>query len=386
MKLTSTNGLAVLTTAALLPGIAGAGVKVYDKGDAYAEVGGRIQVQYLDESFEPAGGPDEDSNDLFFRRMRFYIEGGFGDWEGIWQMDFGDRAEDPEIKDAYMAYTGFGHKKITIGNHFVPFSREQLTSSKRQQFVERTLVGDHNYGVPDRQIGVSVSGKHGRDDMFQYAVGYWQAGIDRDEDKLDFETRANDDSTYYGDMVAGRVDFYPFGAFKMAQGDFGREQQPKVGIGVNAFNWSFNEDHAESDTPAAATDPDTYDDVTGVGIDLALRWMGLSADAAYQSFASETVGSAFTGGIIENGEGDFDTHLVKAGYMIVPNRLEIAAGYEGLSADAWDEDWEVTSVGANWFFNQHTNKVQLTYQMHDNFEGVADDEADIVYLQFQHVL
>lgn len=383
MKLTSTNGLAVLSAAALLPGIAGAGVKVYDKGDAYAEVGGRIQVQYLDESVEPAAGDEMDTNDLFFRRMRFYIEGGVGDWEGIWQVEFGDTAEDPEIKDAYLAYTGFAHKKITIGNHYVPFSREALTSSKRQQFVERTLVGDHNYGVPDREIGISVSGKHGRDDMFQYAVGYWQAGIDRSEDKLDFETRANADPEYFGDMVAGRVDFYPMGAFKMAQGDFARERQPKVGIGVNAFTWSLNEDHASNDD---VTLSETYDDVTGVGLDAALRWMGFSADAAYQSFTSETVDSTHTGGIIEDGEGDFETALVKGGYMVVPNRLEIAAGYETLSADAWDEDWEITSVGANWFFNQHTNKVQLTYQMHDNFEGMADDEADIIYLQFQHVL
>lgn len=62
------------------------------------------------------------------------------------------------VKDAYFQYKGLDNVKVTVGNANFPFSREFLTSSKYQQLVERTFVGDHNYGTPDRNVGVHLTG------------------------------------------------------------------------------------------------------------------------------------------------------------------------------------------------------------------------------------
>lgn len=46
--------------------------------------------------------------------------------------------------------------KVTIGNTTVPFFREQLSSSSKQQLVERAFTGNHNYGVPENQQGIHL--------------------------------------------------------------------------------------------------------------------------------------------------------------------------------------------------------------------------------------
>ncbi|MDY6942463.1 MAG: porin, partial [Pseudomonadota bacterium] len=330
---------------------------------------------------DPAVGPDADATDDFFlRRMRFYIEGSVTEnWSGIWQVDFGKESENPAIKDAYIQYSGLSAGKIIIGNHNAPFSRELLTSSKRQQLVERTFVGDHNYGTPDRQMGISIKGG----DNFQYQVGVYNAGIDPSTSKLDWESRTSEDAEYFGYMVAGRLDFYPMGKFKKAQGDFARDKF-QLGVGVNAYTWSNDDDTYAGADPAIVA-PGEYESVTGYGADVAVRGAGLSVDAEYNSYSSDTNSDSFSGGLIEDGSGDFATYSVEGGFMVVPSKLEIVAGYQGLDADAWDETWTRMSIGANWFFSKHKDKIQFEYQMGDDVQGVKDDEETIIYVQFQHV-
>jgi len=44
-----------------------------------------------------------------------------------------------------------------------------------------------------------------------------------------------------------------------------------------------------------------------------------------------------------------------------------------------------TNVGLNWFFNKHKAKVQLTYRMGENVDGVDGADTDTTYLQTQFV-
>jgi phosphate-selective porin len=201
-----------------------AGIKIYEKDDKYVKVGGRIQLQYHHED------PDEgsSSDDLFFRRLRPYIEGSIHkDWKGKFQFDYGKAEDDNEVavKDAYMQYKGFSNMKVTVGNANFPFSRELLTSSKKQQLVERTFVGDHNYGTPDRNVGVHLSG-HAMDmKKLTWGASVSYAMIDPDNKKLDFDTPANKKSDFNeGWMFGGRVDFHPFGMLKFSQGDFKKKK------------------------------------------------------------------------------------------------------------------------------------------------------------------
>ena len=99
----SKTSLLILAAAGVitLPISSYAGGITYKDGDKYLKVGGRIQIQYHQE--KPDGG--ETTDDLFFRRLRPYIEGSLHkDWNGKIQFDLGKAEGENElaIKDAYM--------------------------------------------------------------------------------------------------------------------------------------------------------------------------------------------------------------------------------------------------------------------------------------------
>lgn len=373
-------GMSAAATAAHAGGIK------YQDGDKWFEIGGRIQMQYS--HIDPDEGDSED--DLFFRRLRPYIKGSIHpDWYGKFQFDYGKAEDDNEvaIKDAYLAYTGLDNVKVVIGNANFPFSREFLTSSKSQQLIERTFVGDHNYGTPDRNAGIHLTGGL-MDKHVTWGLSGAVSHIDPDASKLDFDTPVNrNDDFNEGYIIGGRVDYHPFGYLKMAQGDFDKEL--KATIGVAAFTWSNDDDNNTytdaNDISLSASKPDV-DKVTGFEISGAFRYMGLSVDAEYNLFNAETIDSNFTGGIYEDGETDLENWAVEGGYMLPNNMVEIVAGYQMQDADNYEEEWTRTSFGANFFVTRnHDIKLQATYRIGESIDGLEDNDADEIFVQTQYV-
>jgi hypothetical protein len=370
--------LAVITALAT-PLSAFAGGITYKDGDDYLKVGGRIQLQY--HQVQPDGGDTTD--EIFFRRLRPYIEGStHKDWKAKIQWDMGKAEGENEIaiKDAYFQYKGMSNAKLTIGNANFPFSREFLTSSKYQQLVERTFVGDHNYGTPDRNVGIHMTGNT-ESKKITWGASATIASIDPDAKKLDFDTPVNrNDDFNDGFMIGGRVDFHPFGKLKFSQGDF--SGKTKATIGVAAYSWSNDNDN-NTYTPGATSKADV-DSVTGLELSGAFRAAGFSIDAQYNSFDADTVESGFTGGLYQNGTTTLTNAAIEGGYMF-NNTIEIVAGYQTQDADGYATAWNRTSVGANWFINKHDTKVQLTYRMGENLNGVENADEDEVFLQTQFV-
>jgi hypothetical protein len=363
-----------------------AGIKIYEKGDKYVKMGGRIQLQY--HSADPDDGDSAD--EVFFRRFRPYIEGSLHkDWKGKFQWDMGKAEGGNEIavKDAYMQYEGIENMKITVGNANFPFSRELLTSSKKQQLVERTFVGDHNYGTPDRNAGIHLTGT-GIEKKVEYGVSLAAADIDPDANKLDFDTPVNGDGDFnQGWIFGGRVDFHPLGYLKKEQGDFKRET--KATIGVAAFTWNNDDDNNTytDDVTGLSTNAKKadLDSVTGFEVSAALRSAGFSIDAQYNMFDAETTDSTFTSGIYKNGETELTNYAIEGGYMIIPERLELVAAYQAQDADNYDDEWTRTSIGANYFIKKHDIKMQLAYRMGENLKGVTDNDENELFFQTQYV-
>ncbi|NOR43396.1 MAG: hypothetical protein GQ572_08675, partial [Gammaproteobacteria bacterium] len=323
MQLTNNKILKFAAVAAIaIPVTANAGGITYTDGDKYLKVGGRLQLQYYQSN--PDGGSTTD--EIFFRRLRPYIEGStHKDWKAKIQWDMGKAEKDNEIaiKDAYFQYTGMSDAKLTIGNANFPFSREFLTSSKYQQLVERTFVGDHNYGTPDRNVGIHFTG-HSGSKKVTYAASGTIASIDPDVKKLDFDTPVNrNDDFNDGLMIGGRIDFHPFGKLKFAQGDF--SGKTKATIGVAAYKWDNDSDN-NTYLPTATTKADV-DSVTGLEISGAFRTAGFSIDAQYNSFDADTVENGFNGGLYQNGSTTLTNAAVEGGYMI-NNTIEIVAAYQ----------------------------------------------------------
>lgn len=355
-----------------------AGVTVYKDGDKYVKMGGRIQLQYHMEDPDDS----EETDDVFFRRLRPYIEGSIHkNWKGKFQWDMGKATGDNEIaiKDAYMQYKGIKNMKVTVGNANFPFSRELLTSSKKQQLVERTFVGDHNYGTPDRNLGIHLTGSFA-DKKVTWGASFASSSIDPDDDKLDFDTPVNDASDFNeGWMYGGRIDFHPMGYLKMEQGDF--KKKTKATIGVAAFAWDNDDDN---NTNQGASKPDV-DSVVGFEISAAFRAAGFSVDAEYNFFNAETVHDTVTSGMYENGETDLDVWAIEGGYMVVPGMLEVVGGYEMMDADNYADEWTRMSFGFNYFIHKHDIKIQATYRIGENLKGKEDNDEDELFLQIQYV-
>jgi hypothetical protein len=375
---------AVLFLAGIAP--ATAGVVIYEEGHKKIEIGGRIQVQYA--RFDPDEGESKD--DLFFRRLRPYIAGTVTeDWYAKIQFDFGKSLDNDEVavKDAYLRYTGFEHLQITVGNQKPPFSREFLTSSKKLQQVERPFTGDHNFGNPDRFLGVKLDG-NAFDKKLAYSVAVGAEDHDPAVGRIDFDTPVNDQSDWnQGWLAAGRIDFHPLGAMKYDQGDF-HSEKTKFTVSVAAFVWENDDDrntYTDEDDMTTSTSKVDLDEATGFELSGGVRTHGFSADVQFNRISGDAVDRDFTGGLYEDGTTDLDQISVVAGYMVVRDHLEITAGWQSQDADGYEEAWDCTSIGLNYFWNKYNVKAQLTYQLGENVNGVDGDDADTIFAQMQFV-
>ena len=78
-------------------------------------------------------------------------------------------------------------------------------------------------------------------------------------------------------------------------------------------------------------------------------------------------------------------YAVQAGYMVVHSKFEIVAGLQAQDADTYPTPWYRTSVGANYFVAKHDIKVQATYRMGNNLNGIDGADEDELFVQFQYV-
>jgi hypothetical protein len=363
---------AVLATA--IPTAEAAGITVYKDGAKYVKFGGRVQLQYHSTDVDNGATTDE----LFFRRLRMYIDTGIMEnIGGRIQFDIGKASDDNElaVKDAYIKYTGFKDVTVYLGNKSFPYSREKATSSKKQHLIERTFVGDHNYGTPDRNLGIHIAGSLAGKTI-TYGAAVASSSIDPSSSKLDFDTPVNKSSDFNeGWIVGGRVDYHPLGYLPFEQGDFKGEL--KATIGGAAFVWNNDGDNNAS--------PNSVEKVTGYEVSGGVRYMGASVDAEYNFFSSDAIDTTLTSGIYKNGTTDLTNYSIEGGFMVVKDRLEIAAGFQSQDADNYAKEWTRTSVGVNYFVKKHDLKAQLTYRVGKDVDGVDGSDTDEVFVQAQYV-
>ena len=158
------------------------GIKIESAdGNFSAQIGGRIQID--------AAAYDDDitplDNGLELRRARIFIKGTlYRNWEYKLETDF---AEDQlDVTDAYVKHkpTGF-----IFGQFKVPFSLEQLTSSRFIPFMERSVdglregrrVGIGWWGNGDRwTVGTVIFGQAiGDDTQGDEGIGFAIRGVYR---------------------------------------------------------------------------------------------------------------------------------------------------------------------------------------------------------------
>jgi len=93
---------------------------------------------FLDAAYFPNDTLELLSNGTHLRKGRFAIKVKLWEnWRAEWDIDIAD--ETVEIKDMWVAYTGFRNSFIKIGHFKVPFGHEILITSRYQSFVERAM-------------------------------------------------------------------------------------------------------------------------------------------------------------------------------------------------------------------------------------------------------
>jgi hypothetical protein len=378
-----------LILTATFPANAADGLMLYQNGANSLKFGGRVQAQYHKSDLDPGA----DTEDVFFRRVTPNLEATLGkDWFARLQIELVSSTNGRRVtqyKDVYAQYKGLSGMKLNIGNAAFPYSREFLTSAERQQFVERTLTGSRSYGVPYRNFGLHLTGECD-DTRITYGFSLSHATIHPDNTKITFDTPLNKgDDMNNGWMAGGRMDYHPYGKLAFSQGDFDRKTRATVGIA--AYNWRNSGNNTYTNGVGGSTNAkkNDVDQVQGAEVSGALRYQGWSADAEYNRIKADAVVSGFTGtnagNLYKNGRAELRSYMVKGGYMVIDNKLELVAGYQGLDADTYQKTWTTALIGANWYFNKHDLKLQTTFQHGDDVKGSTGTRQDELFAQVQYV-
>ena len=90
-------------------------------------------------------------NGMLMRRTRFAVKAQLDkNWYG--ELDTDWTSGTPEIKDAYLGFTGVKNLEIKVGNFKENFSIQRNTTSRYLQFMERPMV---TYLAPSRHMGIN---------------------------------------------------------------------------------------------------------------------------------------------------------------------------------------------------------------------------------------
>jgi phosphate-selective porin OprO and OprP len=340
-------------------------------GNFKAHLGGRAQVRYTYTDFDDSAL--EDSSDFNIQRMRVALRGNLftKNLYYLWQNDFGGSGGSSTLKDAVLGYKFADEFSLQAGQFKAPTSRQQLTSSGSQMFVDRSLA-DETFNI-GRDRGVMALGFFGNN-LVEYMAGVFNGNG---------ENRSNREDEH---LWALRLDFNPLGKFPMDEPSWS-EKSPLLNIGASFASQTVvaadvgNVNNRLLTRAVILTDlgltPGTTADIWTATGNIHFKWMGLSAAAEY--YYANIDPDAFS-------DWSSDGYYVQLGYQIVPNTFEFAARYSAIdSTDSqaltqYDQnEWQ---VAASYYFKKHLAKIQADYtSRQDDLRPNRDD--NIVRLQAQ---
>ena len=309
-------------------------------------LGNRVQARYEHQDFDLDSAADIDR--FRARRVKTSMEGvAFGDVKYKIQANW---VGTPILEDAYFQYSRHPMAQLWVGRGKAFFGRQELTSSGKQQFVDRSLFSGRFH--PGRDHGVALVGEL-PSKVFEYQVGVYNgSGI---------ASNSNDNDDF---MTTARAVWHPLGMIALEESALDYPSAPKVAIGVSAYR---NESGAGT----------TLQDDTRLAAELAFKYLGLNAVAEYVTEDRETPG----------GQVDTDGYLVQLGYLFPNQKLEVAGRYGLVSPDTpTDRDQTETGVALSWYVSKHDYKLQADFRTVEDLAQAATSanrEYDEARLQLQ---
>jgi len=263
---------------------------------------------------------------------------------------------------------------VRLGQWKVDLNRERVDSSGRQQFVERSIV--NRVFTVDRQVGVQLRGR-----LFEGTsadLNYY-AGIFNGEGRG--VVNNNGDHLYMGRLQ------WNFNGRELAwkQTDVEYTERPTGSFALAGFTntgpctrWSSSGcGNLDGYLKPAVAAPDQYEIVQGVQ-EFAFKYRGFSFQ---QEFHRKSIKDT-----VEHDKVDMDGFYLQTGYFFhnmfdsFPAPLELAARYASVEEPnkvdrAFMNEREEFTVGANWFFSGHNNKVTVDFSHLTLDDGLLNESA-----------
>jgi phosphate-selective porin len=354
----------------------GRGIAVESRdGKNAAHVGGRLQARY---TFTDVDDPSRENTSNFdIPRMRVWLRGNVFAKElyYTWQHDFGGSGG-ATLKDALLGYRFADPLSVQLGQFKAPTSRQQLTSSGSQLFVDRSLAdGFFNLG---RDRGIQASGSFAGSRV-QYAAGIFNGNG---------ENRGNPENNH---LYAVRLDVEPLGSVPLDEAAFGRTG-PRLNLGASYGFQTLSEADQSSGVNSGfltrGVNVGALDLTAGKEADVWVAtanahflWMGLSA-----------AGEFYFANIDPDGVSDWDAngYYLQAGYQVVPDTVEVGVRYSAVKSDdslapaAARYDRSEWQVGANYYLAKHNAKLSADFTRHKDDLRVNRDD-NLLRVQAQMV-
>ena len=171
-------------------------------------------------------------NGMAMRRTRFAVKAQLDkNWYG--ELDTDWTSGTPEIKDAYLGFTGVKNLEIKMGNFKENFSIQRNTTSRYLQFMERPMV---TYLAPSRHMGINV--KYALPAIWASA-GVFGPALEDAETQTAFEDGNKDYGLNCGLSYTGKVVWRPLHKMKNGSLHIGAAvsyRNPKTSSGADGYN------------------------------------------------------------------------------------------------------------------------------------------------------
>lgn len=232
------------------------------------------------------------------------------------------------LEDYYVDYVPYSFFGIKVGQYKAPFLMQELTSSGKQQFVDRSLSTGH-FNLA-RDIGVTLHG-----DLWDGGLNYAVFAMNGDG----INTINRNQSL----MAGVRLEYPILGEYKASESDVDDSQEHNLGIGVAyAFN-ELGSAFVNGTVPAGAK--------LSLGtVDFGYKYKGFSFQGAGMLSRSHDLAKLTNWG-----------YNAQAGYFIIPKKFEVALRGAGtVFSDAIPNQYEY-AVALNYFIKGHGIKIQTDY-------------------------
>lgn len=298
------------------------------------------------------------------------------------------------IENAWFRWAILQYINVSAGQAKTPFNWEELSSSGKMQFVDRSYVNE--VWNQDFAKGITIDGRVGDDTPWlKYWVGIYNGNL-KDEDDFrndDNETTSEsfNDGIVDGEMMLGlRLETHPLGEVKRGMNDSrGEDEYDKVlfaiGLAVNWLSAGFDAGAAgiRGDTVIGSTASGrfrTHQDTWAITLDGHFRWHGLSLDAAFYwrhtEFHNRGANRFSPSGQAGVGNLNDVAFTVEVAYFILPKQFNVGIRFNMHNAeDFWQGGSgtgtprafglrpDVTEIGLSVNYYVHGENLKLTFDI-----------------------